>query len=64
MRAPCPPFVIDSHRQQEFDDALIEQIKKLSLNFLLAAEYESRYVPGFRSAVRELDWDENRVPVE
>ena len=59
MKVPSPGFKVESFCQREFEEALIEGLKKRLLNLFVFAEYESRRVPDFGNAMRELDDDQN-----
>jgi hypothetical protein len=61
MKAPSPPYAVEPCCQTEFEQALIEALKRRFLSTLLVTEYESRFVPGFRDLVRNNDWSENRI---
>jgi hypothetical protein len=63
MRVASPPYTISPCRLQEFEKALIEQLDKRRLAFFLVTDYESRFIPDFKGSVRELDFDENRIPL-
>lgn len=39
MKTASPAYVIPEHRKQEFEQAVIEALKKRILNLLLAAEF-------------------------